>query len=153
MSALSLIGKIDQKLSFILGTLIGRKYDDNSIAEKDVKEAEAEVKALTEQAEAEAEIAQNLCEEIINESDQIALISAVNVLSNFVLIENGYFDGAEFTKDEVDEMTLLDNEDLVILSEYKEQAAEMIKELLGDVDDGKYIELAFIKLEEVTTNE
>ena len=153
MSALSLIGKIDQKLSFILGTLIGRKYDDNSIAEKDVKEAEAEVKALTEQAEAEAEIAQNLCEEIINESDQIALISAVNVLSNFVLIEYGYFDGAEFTKDEVDEMALLDNEDLVILSEYKEQAAEMLKELLGDIDDGEYVDLAFTKLEEVTTNE
>jgi len=151
MSALTIIGKIDQKLSFILGTLVGRKYD--AITEQDVKEIQAEAEALTEQAEAEAEIAQNLCEEIINESDQIALISAVNVLSNFVLIENGYFDGAEFTKDEVDEMALLDNEDLVILSEYKEQAAEMLKELLGDIDDGGYVDLALTKLEEVATNE
>lgn len=92
-------------------------------------------------------------EKFVNQSDRIRFTSATNILSNIVLLENGYFEGIDYTKEEIDDLTTFENGDLELLEKYKDHAIDMIRDLLKDVEDGKFVALALEKLEEVTINE
>ena len=143
MKAFDLISKINQKLSYILSSIIGKRYEN--ISHEEINELKSEVSVLKEQIEAEGEVLKVVTDNVIQANYPIILGSAVNILGNKALHEQGFFKGLE--DEDILEIITLEERDIDMLLEYEEHARVKIEEFYGD--DPELVKLVFKKLEEV----
>lgn len=143
MKAFELISKINQKLSYILSSIIGKRYEN--ISHDEINDLKNEVNILKDQIGAESEVLKVVTDNAIEANYPIILGSAVNILGNKALHEQDFFKGLE--DEEMLEIITLEERDIDMLIEYEEQARVKIEEFYGD--DPELVKLVFKKLEEV----
>ena len=141
----TLIEKIDQKLSFILSTLVGRHPSE--ITEEHVAAMKEQADLLKEQLNTESQMLADGTDELIADNDSIILDNAIAILVNQVLFEE---EDSFFDKNDNDTLVMvtLDKEDIAVLIEHKKLAEQRIFDAWGD--DEEFTVKILEKLEEAT---
>lgn len=131
-----LLERIDQKLSFILSSLVGK----GKVEKEDIEDLEIEKQILEEQFENEQELLFTQTELALEEAEQSDIILLSLKIVNNALLVKGFYDG-EDEKENIQDSSKYDEVDIMLLQTKKDEVLEYLKNEFEDIEHISYEEI------------